>query len=81
MIVNHYKSKVEANPKITIREARKIISKELGIGEKTICNTLKEYRETKTVSSPNKERIHKNVITKTDDFDKQPSEEKFTIYG
>ncbi|XP_008178574.1 uncharacterized protein LOC103307901 [Acyrthosiphon pisum] len=70
MIVNHYKSKVQANPKITIREARTIISKELGIGEKTISNTLKEYRETKTVSSPNKERIHKNVISKTDDFDK-----------
>ncbi|KAL4126607.1 hypothetical protein QTP88_010819 [Uroleucon formosanum] len=70
MIVNHYKSKVQANPKITIREARTIISKELGIGEKTISNTLKEYRETKTVSSPNKERIYKNVISKTGDFDK-----------
>jgi len=70
MIFNLYKSKVKANPNFTIREARTIISKELGIGEKTISNTLKEYRDTKTVSSPTKERIHKNVISKTDNFDK-----------
>jgi len=70
MIINHYKSKVEANPEISIREVRTTISKELGIGEKTISNTIKEYRESKTVSSPNKVRIHKNVTSKTDDFDK-----------
>lgn len=67
MIINHYKSKVKANPKISIREARLIILKELGIEEKTISNMIKEYRESKIISSPSIERIHKNVILKTDD--------------
>lgn len=70
MIVNAYKYKIEADPEISIRELRGILSKELGIGETTISNTIKEYRETKTVRSPNKERHPKNFTTKMDDFDK-----------
>lgn len=70
MIVNAYKSKIETNPEITIREVRGILSKELGVGETTISNTIKEYRELKTVTSPIKEKNFKNVTTKTDEFDK-----------
>jgi len=54
------------NPKLTVREAREILSKELGIGQKTISNTIAQYRENKTVSSPDKTKIFKNI----DDFDK-----------
>ncbi|XP_025192116.1 uncharacterized protein LOC112592312 [Melanaphis sacchari] len=49
---------------------RNIKGKELGIGQKTISNTIAQYRENKTVSSPNKIKIFKNVETKVDDFDK-----------
>lgn len=70
MIVNAYKSKLEENPRLTIREARVILSKELGIGQKTISNTITQYRENKTVSSPNKTKIFKNVTDKVDDLDK-----------
>lgn len=66
MIINAYKSKLAVNPKLTVREAREILSKELGIGQKTISNTIAQYRENKTVSSPDKTKIFKNI----DDFDK-----------
>ncbi|XP_050064347.1 uncharacterized protein LOC126553236 [Aphis gossypii] len=71
MIINAYKSKLEANPKLAIREARVILSKELGIGITTISNTLSEYRNFKTVSSPNRTKIFKNINVKVDDFDKE----------
>ncbi|KAL4084055.1 hypothetical protein QTP88_029371 [Uroleucon formosanum] len=71
MIINSYKSKLLADPKLSIRQARLIISKELGIGVTTISNTLTEYRNFKTVSSPNRKKIFKNVTDKIDDFDKE----------
>ncbi|KAF0728467.1 Uncharacterized protein FWK35_00029442, partial [Aphis craccivora] len=61
MIINAYKSKLAVNPKLTVREAREILSKELGIGQKTISNTIAQYRENKTVSSPDKTKIFKNI--------------------
>ncbi|XP_025192658.1 uncharacterized protein LOC112592720 [Melanaphis sacchari] len=70
MIINAYKSKLAVDPNLTVRKAREILSKELGIGQKTISNTIAQYRESKTVSSPNKIKIFKNVETKVDDFDK-----------
>lgn len=70
MIVNAYKSKIEENPEISIRKVRSILSKELGIGEVTISNTIKEYRETKFIKSPCRERHQKNVTMNTDEFDK-----------
>lgn len=70
MIINAYKSKLAVDPNLTVRKAREILSKELGIGQKTISNTIAQYRENKTVSSPNKIKIFKNVETKVDDFDK-----------
>jgi len=50
---------------------RTLISKELGIGITTISNTITEYRNSKTVSSPNRTKIFKNVTDKVDDFDKE----------
>lgn len=70
MIINAYKSKLEVNPRLTITEARAALSKELGIGQKTISNTISQYRQNKTVSSPNKTKIFQNVVSKIDDFDK-----------
>ncbi|CAI6374522.1 unnamed protein product [Macrosiphum euphorbiae] len=71
MIINAYKSKLEANPEISLRQVRTLLSKELGIGITTISNTITEYRNSKTVSSPNRKKIFKNVTDKVDDFDKE----------
>lgn len=76
MIVSAYKSKIAVNPNITIRELRTILSNELGFGETTIFNTINEYRNTKTVSSPNKTRTCKNITTKINDFYKEAIRKK-----
>jgi len=71
MIINAYKTKLLVNPKLSIRQARSLLSKELGIGITTVSNTLTEYRNFKTVSSPNRTKIFKNVNDKVDDFDRE----------
>ncbi|XP_025200923.1 uncharacterized protein LOC112598617 [Melanaphis sacchari] len=70
MIINSYKMKLQQNPNKMIRQMRSTLSKELGIGETTISNTIAQYRNNKTVSSPNKTKIFKNITLKIDDFDK-----------
>lgn len=49
---------------------RSTLSKELGIGETTISNTIVQYRNNKTVLSPNKTKMFKNITSKIDDFNK-----------
>lgn len=83
MIINVYKSKLEANPKLAIREARVIIFKELGIFITTISNMLSKYHNFKTVSSTNRMNIFKNVTDKVDDFDSEAIRRKvhqFWVY-
>lgn len=71
MIINNYKAKLETNPNLPFRQARVILSNELGIGITTISKTLTEYRNSKTVSSPNRNFFFKNVGDKVDDFYKE----------
>lgn len=71
-----YKYKIETNPKISIREVCGILSKELEIRETTISNTIKEYRETKPVRLPNKQRQPKNIITKMGEFKQHATRRK-----
>lgn len=47
---------------------RSTLSKELSIGETTISNTIVQYRNNKTVLSPNKTKMFKNITSKIDDF-------------
>lgn len=68
MIVNCYKSKQNDNPNILVRECRVIISKELGVGEKTVSNTIMEYNNSKNVKSPNKKRNKKSYKYTFDEF-------------
>ncbi|VVC27951.1 Ribonuclease H-like domain,Winged helix-turn-helix DNA-binding domain [Cinara cedri] len=68
MIVNLYKAKLVQIPGATIRKYRQIISKELGIGEKTVSNTIAEYNNTKTVTSPSKKRIRISFRNVFDEF-------------
>lgn len=58
------------NPDYKMLHLKKILSKELGIGQSTIYNTVLEYQRTKTVSLPNKTKVRKTVHEKIDDFDK-----------
>lgn len=66
MIINAYKMELKNNSKITIRECRIVLSKRLGIGQRTISNTISEYNTSKSVMSPNRRRCKKSF---KDDFD------------
>lgn len=68
MIVNCYKSKLSENPKITVREARNIISKELGVGEKTVSSTISDYNNSKIVKSPSRKRMKTSFKQLFDDM-------------
>jgi len=57
-------------PKLTIKEVVKIISKELGIGQRTAQLTIAEYRNKKTVRSPNKTKIRVTFKEKMDNFER-----------
>lgn len=67
MIVNSYKSELRKIPNITVREARIFISKQLGIGQRTVSNVISEYNSKKTVTSPSKTRIKPSFKDKFDD--------------
>jgi len=57
-------------PTMLIKEISKIISKELGIGQRTVQSTISEYKKSKTVSSPNKTKIRSTFKEKVDDFER-----------
>ncbi|KAE9530038.1 hypothetical protein AGLY_011500 [Aphis glycines] len=68
MIINAYKMELKNNPKITIRECRITLSKQLGIGQRTISSTISEYNTSKTVTSPNRKRCKKSFQDAFDDL-------------
>jgi len=70
MIINCYKTKLTENPNITIRECRSVISKEFGIGQRTVSTTITEYNHTKTVVSPNRKRVRISFKDTFDEFDR-----------
>jgi len=62
MIINLHKSKMIEQAKLPDEQKLKyidlikLISKEIGIGQRTISTTLSEYRKKGTVSPPNKKK-------------------------
>lgn len=68
MIVNAYKYELKKNPKVPIRECRITISKQLGIGQCTVSNTISEYNNKKTVTSPKRTRCKKSFKDSFDDL-------------
>ena len=68
MIVNAYKAELLKNPMISVRESRIILSKQLGIGQRTISNVITEYNFRKTVTSPSKTRQKKSFIEQFNDL-------------
>jgi len=79
IIINAYKTKISQQPDIKKEDLRRILSRELGIGQRTISTTIFQYENTKTISSPNRKKIRGNINTKIDDFDKNAI--KRTIHG
>lgn len=81
MIVNFYKNKMALQatgdvPKLTAKEMIKKISEETGIGQRTVSVTLSEYRNKKTVTSPNKTKIRPKVTDKVDELDQNAIRQK-----
>lgn len=59
------------NPDLKYKEITRILSGETGLGVRTICKTISEYKTKGTISSLSKiTRIRKNTFDKMDDFDK-----------
>lgn len=69
LIVNAYKTELRKNPNITVRDSHILISKQLGIGQRTISNAISEYNSRKTVTSPIKTRQKKGYKDLFDDFE------------
>lgn len=63
-----YKANLNKDPDMSMRKLRKLISESTGIGETTVHRTIKEYKETKTVTSPKRRRVRQSVFDKYDDF-------------
>lgn len=70
LIINAYKSKLEADPKKSLRKLREELSNELGIGATTISQTITHYNKFKIVISPKKKRVRKSIFDTFDDFDR-----------
>ncbi|CAI6373988.1 unnamed protein product [Macrosiphum euphorbiae] len=60
MIINLYKSKTQQEPSMKYKNLMKLISKEIGIGYNTVCNTVSDYKKNKEVKSPNKKKNSSN---------------------
>lgn len=70
IIINVYKSKIKEFPDITYKELIKNISQTTGVGLRTICTLISEYKRTGQVSSPNKKKCRPKVDEKFDDHQK-----------
>jgi len=66
----------EVSQKMNYKEIIKKISKTSGVGQKTVERTLSEYKAKGTVSLPNKKKVRKTVIDKTEDFDQNAIRQK-----
>jgi len=67
---------LEASQKMKYKDLIKKISITSGVGQKTVERTLAEYKVKGIVSSPNKKKIRKTVIDKTEDFDQNAIRQK-----
>lgn len=85
MIINIYKNKIAEQAytpkkqKMKYKDIIRSISKEIGIGLRTISTTLSEYNKKGTVTSPNKNKIRPTILEKVDEFSKNAIRQK--IHG
>ncbi|XP_025191797.1 uncharacterized protein LOC112592046 [Melanaphis sacchari] len=67
-IINMYKTNLEKDPNVSIRNMRRIISKSMGIGDSTVYRIINEYKKKNTVTSPKRKRVRENIFHLYDDF-------------
>ncbi|XP_008183387.1 uncharacterized protein LOC103309534 [Acyrthosiphon pisum] len=76
MIINLYKSKIAEQPSIKVKEMVKLLSKNTGIGQKTIQTTIADYKNSKPIQSPSKQKIRLTFKEKVDDFERNAIRKK-----
>lgn len=67
---------VPKGQKMKYQDVIRFISKEVGIGLRTISSTLSEYNRKGTVTSPNKNKIRPTILEKVDEFRKNAIRQK-----
>lgn len=79
MIVNLYKTKKQEHPDMKYKELMSSLKNELGIGMRTVTNTISEYKKTGELTSPCKTKYRPTIVEKIDDFNKNAIRQK--IHG
>lgn len=80
MIINLYKTKVLQQPTIKYKDLMASLSKETGIGMRTVKSTVSEYKKSGQVKSPCKIKVRPTVNDKIDDFDKNAIRQKIHAF-
>lgn len=70
MIVDVYKDIVAGSPGIKYADTINRVMESTGIGRVTVRNTISQYKQKKTLSSPNKSRAKPSLFDKIDDQDR-----------
>ncbi|XP_015380395.1 PREDICTED: uncharacterized protein LOC107174087 [Diuraphis noxia] len=76
MIINLYISKMTEQATLPVQrhlkyiDLIKLMSQEIGIGQRTISTTLSEYRRKGTITSPNRKKVRPKLTDKVNESDK-----------
>lgn len=70
MVINIYKDIISNTPDKKYVDIINRIRELTGLGRDTIKNTISQYKQTKTVTSPNKKRVKASLFDKIDDLDR-----------
>ncbi|CAI6343204.1 unnamed protein product [Macrosiphum euphorbiae] len=70
IIISLYKYKISEQPSINVKAMVKLLSKETGIGQKTIQTTISDYKNAKPIQSPNRKKVRLTFKDKIDDFER-----------
>lgn len=70
MIINLYNSTITKHPNLRVKEMCKLLSQKTGVGQKTIQLTISNYKNSKTIKSPNRTKIRQTFKEKMDDFER-----------
>lgn len=76
IIVNMFKDIKLKSPKTPYNQMIAEITQTSGIGHNSVCSIISEYRNTGTVTSPNKTRNKKCLFEKIDDLDRHAIRQK-----
>lgn len=80
MIVNIFKDIKSNSPNMPYKQMITEISQTLGIGHNSVSAIISEYRNTGTVTSPNKSRNKKCLFENIDDLDRNALHQKVHCY-